>query len=572
MRHQCAALIAPSCRRGARGSQMGSTSVVSATPEPHQSTSEWPEDEFRRWRHYWTREWDLALMGLGKLPLVMLIFVPRACLSYSVILLAQLCRAIARLVDSTSSYEKKSNLRILIVTDYMPPQTHGIAVRFSQYIHHMRAQGHEVQVFTTSLAKNSESSFDHPCLPSIVSPFNVHNRMAYNPGMKLAWYIGSKQWDLVHVVFPTNIGLALLPACWWRAIPVYCSHHVDMEYYVGQYVKLKRMAEMGHLLYWFMVKLAAIKMATINAAPTLCFLDSHIPKCVGARARIPSGVKAGLVPATGKQAEEERREILRLVRADPNSDCCVLLIVSRLAPEKDAVHALEAMRLLQRAAAEGAAEGGCGFASLDGKRPCKLLIAGDGPSRGVLESYANTHALPVVFLGNVPNDRTPALYRAADVFVTCSTSETYGLTCLEALSCGTPSVMPRCAVFDELWSDRIPKEWRYMHASAVSEPGATDERRHAALLAALRMAGSAVAKRKLAEEPIKASWADATQELLRQYELAIAANLPYRKELYTYIRLLNHMVRGTLMALVLWWLMRVELRFVTRMLVKYLGD
>ena len=111
-----------------------------------------------------------------------------------------------------------------------------------------------------------------------------------------------------------------------------------------------------------------------------------------------------------------------------------------------------------------------------------------------------------------------------------------------------------------------------MHASAVSEPGATDERRHAALLAALRMAGSAVAKRKLAEEPIKASWADATQELLRQYELAIAANLPYRKELYTYIRLLNHMVRATLMALVLWWLMRVELRFVTRMLVKYLGD
>ena len=32
------------------------------------------------------------------------------------------------------------------------------------------------------------------------------------------------------------------------------------------------------------------------------------------------------------------------------------------------------------------------------------------------------------------------------------------------------------------------------------------------------------------------------------------------------------MVRGTLMARVLWWLMRVELRFVTRMLVKYLGD
>ena len=35
--------------------------------------------------------------------------------------------------------------------------------------------------------------------------------MAYNPGVKLAWYLGSKQWDLVHLVFPSNLAWAVLP-------------------------------------------------------------------------------------------------------------------------------------------------------------------------------------------------------------------------------------------------------------------------------------------------------------------------------------------------------------------------
>ena len=45
-------------------------------------------------------------------------------------------------MGTASTYEKKANLRILIVTDYMPPQTHGIAIRFRNYIDNMRLRGH----------------------------------------------------------------------------------------------------------------------------------------------------------------------------------------------------------------------------------------------------------------------------------------------------------------------------------------------------------------------------------------------------------------------------------------------
>ena len=154
-----------------------------------------------------------VVRSLGELPLCLIIFLPRVALSYFTILYAHLCclclcpsaalglqspgafsrshlrrprqrpapqecsslqhcafmltgfraapntsvaqflRNIARLMNTTSSYEKKANLRILIITDYTPPQTHGIAIRFQHYITNMRRAGHEVQVYSTNLSR-----------------------------------------------------------------------------------------------------------------------------------------------------------------------------------------------------------------------------------------------------------------------------------------------------------------------------------------------------------------------------------------------------------------------------------
>ena len=53
----------------------------------------------------------------------------------------------------------------------------------------------------------------------------------------------------------------------------------------------------------------------------------------------------------------------------------------------------------------------------------KLVIAGDGPARKELGQYAAERALPVTFVGNLSQTALPPFYRAADVFVTCATSE-----------------------------------------------------------------------------------------------------------------------------------------------------
>merc|ERR1719235_1950185 len=74
-----------------------------------------------------------------------------------------------------------------------------------------------------------------------------------------------------------------------------------------------------------------------------------------------------------------------------------------------------------------------------------LAIAGDGPSKTWLMNEADDKGVNAIFLGNVPHHELPALYRAADCFVTMSMSETFGLTLLEAQMCGCPAVIPTAA-------------------------------------------------------------------------------------------------------------------------------
>jgi glycosyltransferase involved in cell wall biosynthesis len=72
-----------------------------------------------------------------------------------------------------------------------------------------------------------------------------------------------------------------------------------------------------------------------------------------------------------------------------------------------------------------------------------LLIAGDGPIRQQLERQASQldQGGRIVFLGKVPEEKLPLLYRATDLFVVPTLElEGLGLVTLEALASGIPVV------------------------------------------------------------------------------------------------------------------------------------
>jgi phosphatidylinositol alpha-1,6-mannosyltransferase len=70
------------------------------------------------------------------------------------------------------------------------------------------------------------------------------------------------------------------------------------------------------------------------------------------------------------------------------------------------------------------------------------LIAGIGEDRPRLEALAREQGVAekVRFLGKVPVNDLPDLYRAADLFVLPSTGEGFGIVYLEAMACGTPAL------------------------------------------------------------------------------------------------------------------------------------
>lgn len=70
-----------------------------------------------------------------------------------------------------------------------------------------------------------------------------------------------------------------------------------------------------------------------------------------------------------------------------------------------------------------------------------IVIAGDGPERPALETFARERGLErVVFLGYVPYPELPALYAISNLFLHPAREERWGVSVQEALACGLPVI------------------------------------------------------------------------------------------------------------------------------------
>jgi len=76
-----------------------------------------------------------------------------------------------------------------------------------------------------------------------------------------------------------------------------------------------------------------------------------------------------------------------------------------------------------------------------------LVVVGDGEDRSDVEAAIATHDLAnsVTLRPSVSDDELVSLYRSADLVVSGSVNEGWGMTITEAAACGTPAVVSRCA-------------------------------------------------------------------------------------------------------------------------------
>jgi 1,2-diacylglycerol 3-alpha-glucosyltransferase len=149
---------------------------------------------------------------------------------------------------------------------------------------------------------------------------------------------------------------------------------------------------------------------------------------------IPTGIELNQFSDTNISTAE-----IQTLRAElgASENDTLLLSVSRLSQEKSIQNVIAAI------------------AEIGDSEPVKLAIVGDGPYREELEKLVSELGISdrVRFTGMVPNATVQKYYRAADIFISASTSETQGLTFAEAIAVGTPVIAARNPYLSELVSE-----------------------------------------------------------------------------------------------------------------------
>lgn len=87
------------------------------------------------------------------------------------------------------------------------------------------------------------------------------------------------------------------------------------------------------------------------------------------------------------------------------------------------------------------------------KIPVKLIVAGDGPERPVLEEFCKNMGLrDVLFVGSVSHEEIHRYYALADIFVIPTLEDNWSLVVPEAMACGKPIL---CSKYNGCWPELV---------------------------------------------------------------------------------------------------------------------
>lgn len=317
-------------------------------------------------------------------------------------------------------------MKILLTSDWYIPAVNGVVTSLLALRRQLTRQGHEVRVLTLSGSLHSHQE------EGVYALGSVDAGMIY-PGARLRAPEGDAlireliAWgpDIVHsqCEFSTFApARRIAKAC---GVPLVHTYHTVYEDYTHYFSPSRRWGRT--LVRGFTRSIAARCDALF--APTRkvqnLLLGYEVPCPVYT---LPTGIDLARFRVDRREGLW-LRDTLGIPQNQP-----VLLFLGRLAREKN----LDA--LLEVAAAVPDAT---------------LLVAGDGPDGARFRAEAESRGLDVVFGGMVNPKDVPVWYAAADVFLSASTSETQGLTYLEALAAGLPVICRADPCLDGVVQDGV---------------------------------------------------------------------------------------------------------------------
>lgn len=269
-------------------------------------------------------------------------------------------------------------MRILIITDAWKPQVNGVVRSLTETAHELDGFGHQVNLITPLEFR----TLPCPTYPDI--------RLSLFPYRQVAQRIAGFAPDAIHIATEGPLGMAARRYCLKRGLAFTTAYHTRFPEYIHARCRLPLAAS-----YAWMRRFHNAGQAVM--APTQSIVDDLSARGFRNVKLWSRGVDTRLF-CPGERARLDDSQPPRFV------------YIGRVAVEKN----IEAFLRLD----------------LPG---CKWVV-GDGPLLSRLrEEYPEVH-----FAGVFPQTELARFYRAADVFVFPSLTDTFGLVLLEAMACGTP--------------------------------------------------------------------------------------------------------------------------------------
>lgn len=308
-------------------------------------------------------------------------------------------------------------MRVLFLSDVYFPRVNGVSTSLDCFGDELRRRGHEVLLLAP---RYGDERVQEGVLrvPSRRVLFDSEDRMMkLRQALSLEQTLARYRFDVVHVHTPFVAHAAGSRLARRLGVPLVVTHHTHFEDYFHHYVPLIPRP-------WLQALARSVTRRWCDRADRVIVPSSAIAEVLaGYGVRSPVTVLPTGLPLdrlTGGDGAAFRR-----AHGIP-PERPTLVHVGRMAREKNVGFLLEVAARVRRQVPD-----------------VLLVLAGEGPARAELERRARELELAdhTLFVGYLDRERELLdCYRAGDVFVFASRTETQGLVLLEAMALGVPVV------------------------------------------------------------------------------------------------------------------------------------
>jgi 1,2-diacylglycerol 3-alpha-glucosyltransferase len=310
------------------------------------------------------------------------------------------------------------HMKILFISDVYFPRVNGVSTSIKTFMSQLETLGHTVDLIAPDYGEHASDALSIKRIAARSIYFDPEDRlMKYGEALKQLPELKKANYDIIHVNTPFVAHYLGLKLAKQLNIPCVETYHTFFEDYLHHYLPWipKTMAR-GLARFISKKQCNAVDAIVVPSQPMLDVLRTYGVKLQANV--IPTGLQAGsFTESNGLQFKQK----YQIENKRP-----MLLYVGRVAFEKNIPFLFEMVKVLAE------------------RHPNVLLVvAGEGPAEKSLHQLAITLKIEdnVKFIGYLDREtELNACYKAADVFVFSSKSETQGLVLLEAMAQGTPVV------------------------------------------------------------------------------------------------------------------------------------